>query len=419
MSKLSEKFAALSPAQRELLARRLEKKGWPILAETEADASSPAVGGAHDARDNATRPIQFSLFFFSDDGAKNTADKYRLLLESAKYADEHGFAAVWTPERHCQRFGGLYPNPSVLGAALAVSTRRIQIRAGSVALPLHHPLRVAEEWAVVDNLSNGRVGVSFASGWHPDDFVLSPATYHERKEYMFRHVETLRRLWAGEAVKFPRPDGVEVEVTSLPRPVQAQLPIWITSSGTRETWVRAGQIGANILSGMKGEPGQDLAGKIAAYREARALSGHDPQTGCVTVMLHTYVGADTQAVKEKVRAPLTGYLRTFIAQGDQLNARQLGVDGARATEADKDALAAFAFERFFNTSSLLGARDKCARLVADLRRVGVDEIACLIDFGLAADEIMAGLHHLNELRADCTQSASAAANPIRAEQSLT
>ena len=60
------------------------------------------------------------------------------------------------------RFGGLYPNPSVAGAALAAITERVDIRAGSCVLPLHDPIRVAEEWSLVDNLSNGRVGISFA-----------------------------------------------------------------------------------------------------------------------------------------------------------------------------------------------------------------------------------------------------------------
>src|SRR4030095_15985745 len=117
------------------------------------------------------RKVAFSLYFFSDDGSRENGEKYRLAIESARFADAHAFTAVWTPERHFQAFGGLYPNPSVLGAALAAVTSRVGIRAGSVALPLHNPVRVAEEWSVVDNLSNGRVAVSFASGWHPDDFL--------------------------------------------------------------------------------------------------------------------------------------------------------------------------------------------------------------------------------------------------------
>jgi natural product biosynthesis luciferase-like monooxygenase protein len=337
--------------------------------------------------------ISFSLYFFSDDGSRTSDDKYRLVLESAKFADRHGFTAVWTPERHFQDFGGLYPNPSVLSAALAVLTERIQIRAGSVALPLHHPVRVAEEWSLVDNLSHGRVAVSFASGWHTNDFIFAPEIYDDRKEVMFRHIELIQRLWAGEKVKLPSASGSEVEFRILPRPIQSQLPIWITSSGSAETWRRAGAIGANVLAAYIGYSQEELAQRIEVYREARAMHGHDPRTGVVTIMLHTFVGDDDQEVKEKVRAPFSNYLRTYFKQYETTVAGVAGV-----SEADKDALMSVAFEKYFEASTLMGTPDKCARLIDTLVEVGVDEIACLVDFGVDADAVLASLARLNELR---------------------
>src|SRR2546425_3309281 len=116
-------------------------------------------------------PMHFSLFYFASGGSEQRADQYRLLLDGARFADRHGFKAVWTPERHFHSFGGLYPNPSVVGAAIAAVTENVQVRAGSCVSPLHHPLRIAEEWSVVDNISHGRVGISFATGWHDRDFT--------------------------------------------------------------------------------------------------------------------------------------------------------------------------------------------------------------------------------------------------------
>ncbi|WP_299486091.1 LLM class flavin-dependent oxidoreductase, partial [Acaryochloris sp. IP29b_bin.137] len=108
--------------------------------------------------------MKFSLFYFDGDGLTSQDDPYKLLIESSKFADQNGFSAVWTPERHFHAFGGLYPNPAMTSAALAMVTEKIQLRAGSVVLPLHHPVRVAEDWAVVDQLSGGRVAIAFASG---------------------------------------------------------------------------------------------------------------------------------------------------------------------------------------------------------------------------------------------------------------
>src|SRR5437879_1777503 len=116
--------------------------------------------------------MEFGIMFFSSADQAGTEDRYYLLKKAAEFADQHGFCCIWTPERHFHDFGGLFPNPSVLSAALAVITQRIQLRAGSLISPLHNPIRIAEEWSVVDNLSSGRVAISFGSGWNIDDFIF-------------------------------------------------------------------------------------------------------------------------------------------------------------------------------------------------------------------------------------------------------
>lgn len=143
------------------------------------------------------RRIDFSLFYWGNDDGPGPR-KYELLLEGAKFADANGFNAVWTPERHFHAFGGPYPNPSVTGAAVAAVTKTSGVRAGSCVAPLHHTARIAEEWAVIDNLTNGRAGLAIASGWQPDDFVLRPENAPPaNKAAMFKAIEDLRQLWRG------------------------------------------------------------------------------------------------------------------------------------------------------------------------------------------------------------------------------
>lgn len=399
MAKLSDRFAALSEQQRELLARRLKEKGLDaVLAATAPVAErqpNPAAKPAHPSfnRRDIDHGMQFSIFFFSGDGSTASTAKYDVLLEAARFADDHGFAAVWTPERHFVDFGGLYPNPSVLSAALAVATKRVQIRAGSVALPLHHPIRVAEEWALVDNLSNGRVAISIASGWHSDDFILAPGAYENRRDLMYEYIATVQRLWTGEPTTFRGVDDKEVEVRVLPRPVQASLPFWVTTAGSPQTWVKAGEIGANILAALVGYSFDGLVEMIDSYRDARARNGHDPEAGIVSLMLHTYLGEDNKVIKEMVRAPMCKYLRTYMKQMEKMAA-----DPENVTEADKESLVAFAFESYFDNSTLLGTVDKCSGVVENLISMGVDEVACLVDFGLDADTVLGGLQFLNELK---------------------
>ena len=343
----------------------------------------------------ATRYMDFSLFYFASADGGASAEKYRLLIEGAKFADTHGFAAVWTPERHFYAFGGLYPNPSVTSAALATVTERIQIRAGSVVLPLHDPLRVAEEWAVVDNLSHGRAAISFASGWQPNDFVLAPQNYAHRKEVMLGGIETVRRLWRGEKIRRRDGNGTEIEVSILPRPIQRELPIWVTAAGSPDTFRLAGAIGANLLTHLLGQSIEQLTEKIALYRRAWREHGHGPGTGQVTLMLHTFVGNSVDEVREKVRGPFSNYLRSSV---DLWLARRPGQDIAEFTEEELADLVSYAFDRYFETSGLFGTPSTCLEMIERLKAIGVDEVACLIDFGVDLDSVMDSLHYLDTLR---------------------
>jgi natural product biosynthesis luciferase-like monooxygenase protein len=378
-------------------------RGFKVVIQEEPERSAGPV-----VRSEPGRKMEFSLFYFAADAGEAGQNRYRLLLEGARFADQNGFVAVWTPERHFHAFGGLYPNPSVTGAAIAAITSRVQIRAGSVVLPLHNPIRVAEEWSVVDNLSQGRVGLSFASGWHANDFALMPQNYRERKEIMLRGIDTVRRLWRGEAVPAQGGTGAEVPVRVFPPPVQADPPIWITSAGNVETFALAGQMGCNVLTNLLGQKPEELAEKLAAYRAALAKHGHAGR-GHVTLMLHTFVGPDLEEVRRKVRGPFLDYLKTSTdliqktrwespAFATRRNQQLQPLENGQLTDDEMRALMDHAFERYFTTSGLFGTPETCLDMVERLRALGVDEIACLIDFGVDGDSVLDSLRHLNTVR---------------------
>jgi natural product biosynthesis luciferase-like monooxygenase protein len=370
-------------------------RGFKVVIHAEQDGTgyAPASEGA-----SADKPMDFSLFYFASDEGSEAEDKYRLLLEGAKFADGHGFAAVWTPERHFHAFGGLYPNPSVTSAAIAAVTERIGIRAGSVVLPLHNPIRVAEEWAVVDNISRGRVAIAFASGWHSNDFVFAPENYATRKEVMTAGIESVRQLWRGESMTVAGGAGNELQVRIFPRPLQPELPVWLTAAGSAETFRMAGEIGANVLTHLLGQSFEEVAEKIAIYREAWRQAGREGE-GHVTLMLHTFVGRDAETVREKVYEPFCNYLRSSVGLWRSL-AQSMGqdVESADFTESDMQELLARAFDRYFETSGLFGTPANCLRLIERLKTIGVGEVACLIDFGIDFTSVMKGLRQLNLVR---------------------
>ena len=339
--------------------------------------------------------MQYSIMFFSAD--TGGSDPYRLLKDACAFADRHGFTAVWTPERHFHDFGGAYANPALTSAALAMITTRLHLRSGSLIAPLHDEVRIAEEWAMVDNLSNGRIGISFGSGWNINDFIFFPDRYAQRHAVMYKQIETVQRLWRGEPITRRNSADKDVVVSLFPPPISPTLPVWITSSGNLETFRSAGRLGANVLTHLLTQDVATLQQKIAVYRDARRQAGFDPAAGLVTLMLHTYVGDDLDEVRRTVKPHFLAYLRTAFSL-EQLAAWGGGtISGGYAVDAEEigpELLAELldvAFDRYFTGASLMGTVATCREFAARLAAAGVGEVACLLDFGPAREQVLDSL----------------------------
>jgi natural product biosynthesis luciferase-like monooxygenase protein len=349
---------------------------------------------------------EISLFFFSADSSERDDYKYQLLLDSARFADENGFAAVWTPERHFQQFGGLYGSPSVTGAALAVTTKRISIRAGSVVLPLQNALRVAEEWAMIDNLSNGRVAIAAASGWHVNDFVLSPGTYNNRYEDMYEKIAVIQRLWRGEKVILANGAGVMTEVGILPAPIQREIPIWLTSQSD-DSFLNAGKLGFNVLTANFSlrHSLKEFIRKSQIYREA--LQTHHGRRGHITLMAHTFVAENRGEIKSIAAPAMAKYLRVNLGmqKDNSVGSKQTNGFSSVSDRESEILIRNQVINDLQSPLSFVGTLDECARQAERLSESGVDEIACLIDFGIGYESVMASLRQLATLIKATTVSA--------------
>ncbi|WP_353945256.1 MupA/Atu3671 family FMN-dependent luciferase-like monooxygenase [Streptomyces sp. HUAS MG91] len=361
----------------------------------------------------------FGVYFFGDyPDAEDTSQAYDRIVETARFADTHGFSSLWIPERHFHSFGGLFPNPAVVAAALARETERIRLNAGSVVLPLHDPVRVAEEWAVVDRLSGGRVGLGCATGWHARDFALHPDRFARRTEIAFEHLDAVRELWRGGTVRREGGDGRPVDVGTLPRPVREAPPMFLATSGRRASYEEAARRDLGIVTNLMNQTVAELAANITHYRAARARHGLDPDAGRVTVLLHTHLADDHATARAQAREPMTRYLRSSLQMRSAAGAVASGErDVAEASEADLEYLFLRAYDRYCDERALIGTPGTCAPVVAALRDAGVDEIAALVDFGMPADLARAGLDRLAELRENTLAESGAVPEDVTAPAS--
>jgi acyl carrier protein len=173
----------------------------------------------------------------------------------------------------------------------------------------------------------------------------------------------------------------------------------------------AAEAGAFVLTHLLGQSLAELKSKLETYRAAWKAAGH-AGTGHVTLMVHTFVGASDHEVRELVREPMKRYLASSVSlikgvassfpafkKVGASSAAEVDTLFAKLSPEDLDALTEHAFERYYTTGGLFGTVEHCESVILKLKELDVDEVACLVDFGVATDTALAGLERLDELRA--------------------
>ena len=365
--------------------------------ETIEDILNLRPGAATVAVHKRSREVTFSFLFFSD-VRKDIPDarKYEFMKDITLFADREGFEAIYIPERHFYEFGSIYANSAIMAAYLIPLTKRIRFRTAGISLPLHHPAEVVEWWAMNDILSNGRIDLGFGTGWNKPDFVFSPDNYNDRKKICWDRIPMVQQLWRGDTVVFPGPNGEQVPVTVYPRPVQKELNVWLLATRSDDSFEHAGRMGYNLFTMLYGMDLEAMRGKIAIYRKAREEAGYDAATGKVSLMLHTMLLQDAAIVKSAVEEPFKKYIRSSLET--HVRALQEGKpDAADMSDGEKEKILDYAYHRYFKTGAVFGTVEDGRRVVDHAIDIGVNDIACLVDFGVDYDLVRSSMPFLKEL----------------------
>ena len=334
--------------------------------------------------------IAFSYLFFSDVRTNvSNREKYAFARDLVTFADQTGFEAVYFPERHFGTFGSIYANNATMAAYFAPITKHVRLRSAAVTASLHHPADIVESWAMVDNLSDGRVDLGFGSGWEKKDFILSPDTYDNRVQIRDERIPIIQDLWRGNEVVFPGPGGTQIPICIQPRPIQPELNVWYVTT-SRRGFEYAGSKGYNVFTMLSGIDLNELGKHIGAYRAARTDAGLNPESGTVSLMMHTLVHPDTEWVEHAVSAPFRDYIRTSLAP-------HLRAMGKSPTEEEAERIVDYSFTRYFKTGGLFGPFADCCKQVDKAISVGVNEIAFLQDFGVEYSDVISSLGYLEQL----------------------
>ena len=228
--------------------------------------------------------MKFGLHFLLQDPphGENLPRLYDEVFEQAELAERLGFDAFFVPEHH-QMPDGYMPAPLTFLAALAARTKRAELGTGIMQLPLFHPLQIAEQGAVIDNLSRGRFILGAGLGLIQKEFDAFQIPLHEAASRFTESVEILKHAWAGETFSHQGRHYQFTDVTITPRPVRKpRPPIWVGAM-SEITLKRAGRIGDGWISDpLHNFEVMKAWGQI--YRDAAAKPGiHESKShSCVT-----------------------------------------------------------------------------------------------------------------------------------------
>lgn len=224
-------------------------------------------------------------------GKRRTADVYAAALDRVAWAEELGLPAVWVTEHHGFADGYL-PAPLTFAAAIAARTRAVRIGTGVVVAPLTHPQALAEQAAVVDLVSGGRLELGLGAGWRHEEFAAFGADHPGRYAALERSANALPRLWSsGEAT---------------PAPVQHPPPLWIGARGPRGARI-AGRVGAGLLW-LDSE-------LMPSYLEGLRVNGREQADARVGGLTNVFLADDPDRAREII-APAGRRNRSSYSGGD-------------------------------------------------------------------------------------------------------
>ncbi|MFQ5698546.1 MAG: LLM class flavin-dependent oxidoreductase [Myxococcota bacterium] len=312
-------------------------------------------------------------------------------MELMRAAEDLGFDSVWPAEHHFTEYG-YCASPALSLAAIARDTKRIRLGTGVVVLPLNHPLRVAEDFAFLDHLSDGRVDLGVGRGYQPLEFERYGVEQSSTRAQFDEALQVLRQAWTKGRVDFEGEHYRFRDVPIRPAPVQQpHPPIWMAALSP-ETFEIAGRYGLNLLYGSVFGLTPDAAiQRRRDYERGLRAGGHSPEGKSAGCLCMVYVADSMEQARAEFRDAVIWYYKTI----SKYVAPQPGQEAVKSYEmytAFRDLTATVSWEMLLEREAVIcGDPDYVGEKLRDFQQVyGFTDILCWTRLG--------GLDHRKVLR---------------------
>ena len=242
---------------------------------------------------------------------QSPAQRYQDTIAQVQLADDLGFDAAWLAELHFNSRFSVMPAPMVIGAAMAQTTSRIRIGTAVHLVPLHQPIRLAEEAAALDVLSNGRSIFGIGRGAIPAHFQGYAVDYEEARDRFTEGLEMVLGMWANDDYSYQGKHHQVEGINLAPKPIQKPHPPVYIASNSADTFNLVGELGHNILVAPTIVTTQGALTGLETYRKELEENGHDPADRDVNVTVHVNVAENEAKARDGFEKTINNYLGTL------------------------------------------------------------------------------------------------------------
>ena len=313
------------------------------------------------------------LHLFENPVNKTEREIIKEQMELMLVAESLGFDSTWPAEHHFSEYG-FCGSPQLTLAAIAERTSRIRLGSGVVVLPFHHPLRVAEDFAFLDQLSDGRVSLGLGRGYQPTEYRGFGVDQTASREIFNEGVEIIRQAWTQEKVNFKGNHYNIQDLEVRPHPYQKPTPPMYAAVLSPESFRMAGRTGMNLMmSAAFGATAEQAQTGITEYRAGRKEVGLDPAGGKIACLLMLYAADSVDRAHKEFKDPVEWYYKTIAKYVADKGKVIKGYEMYSKTQALANDLT---FETLLGgTSMVCGDVDFCAdRLSTLAKSYGFDEL---------------------------------------------
>ncbi|SDH99319.1 Flavin-dependent oxidoreductase, luciferase family (includes alkanesulfonate monooxygenase SsuD and methylene tetrahydromethanopterin reductase) [Alteribacillus persepolensis] len=327
--------------------------------------------------------MKFGYFTLTDnpieygDTRKDPNQMVKDLIEQCVYAEDLGFNSVWVPEHHFSVLGVL-PSPSMLLSYVAAKTSKVKLAPATVLLPANHPIRMAEEYALLDLVSDGRAIFSAGRGYDKREYDVFQVDFNKSREIFYEQLDIIKKAWTqdslsydGEFFKFP-----EVELT--PKPVQDPHPPIYVASFSESSALKAAEMGENVIYApfAANMVFGSIHNAVKTFKDKSAEHGFSGKEARCSYFLNvTESKEETEKTKQRMLKYFTGLVPAFPSDPSTAppNIRYFAdiVERLKTMKA----------EDLGDQSIIVGDSEYVIQKLKEVEESGIEEVIIYFDFG--------------------------------------